>query len=165
MIEQIVAFEPDWNWWTPTVEITLEELEILLGGNAILINSQDGGFARYDDESWSGTLMEIEPGKMYKILTDDAIEFTLSGEAVTSTITILPGNNWFGYTGTQPTAITTALGDFTPTDGDTITAKNGDSATFSDTTQSWVGELDILLPGHGYVYHSNAPQGRSISFK
>ena len=79
--EQAVSLGIDWNWWTPTVEMTLDELEILLAGNAILINSQDDGFVRYDGEGWSGTLTEIEPGKMYKILTTAATEFTLSGEA------------------------------------------------------------------------------------
>ncbi len=162
--EQVVSLGINWNWWTPTVEMTLDELEILLADNAILINSQDEGFARYDGEGWNGTLTEIEPGKMYKILTNDATEFTLSGEAVTSTITILPGNNWFGYTGSRPTAIAQALGnDFTPTEGDQIIAQNGQSVTYENG--SWTGSLIVLRPGHGYVYQSNAPQGRSISFK
>ena len=162
--EQAVSLGIDWNWWTPTVEMTLGELETLLAGNAVLINSQDEGFVRYDGEGWSGTLTEIEPGKMYKILTTAATEFTLSGEAVSSTITILPGNNWFGYTGSRPTAIAQALGnDFTPTEGDQIIAQNGQSVTYENG--SWTGSLIVLRPGHGYIYHSNAPQGRSISFK
>ena len=162
--EQAVSLGIDWNWWTPTLEMSLEDLEAALAGNAILINSQDGGFARYDGESWSGTLMDVVPGKMYKILTEDAIEFTLSGEAVTSTITILPGYNWFGYTGSRPTAIAQSLGSgFTPTEGDQIIAQNGQSVTYENG--SWTGTLVVLRPGHGYVYHSNAPQGRSISFK
>ena len=162
--EQAVSLGIDWNWWTPTLEMSLEDLEAALAGNAILINSQDGGFARYDGEGWNGTLTEIEPGKMYKILTNEATEFTLSGEAVSSTITILPGNNWFGYTGSRPTAIAQALGnDFTPTEGDQIIAQNGQSVTYENG--SWTGSLIVLRPGHGYIYHSNAPQGRSISFK
>ena len=102
---------------------------------------------------------------MYKILTTAITEFVENGETVTSSITLMPGFNWFGYAGSQPAAITTALGDFTPTDGDTITTKNGNTATYSETTQSWVGELDILVPGHGYVYHSNASQGRSLNLQ
>lgn len=162
--EQVVSLGIDWNWWTPTVEMTLDELEILLAGNAILINSQDEGFARYDGEGWNGTLTEIEPGQMYRILTTAATEFTLSGEAVSSTITILPGNNWFGYTGSRLTVIAQALGnDFTPIEGDQIIAQNGQSVTYENG--SWTGSLIVLRPGHGYIYHSNAPQGRSISFK
>ena len=157
-----VALDVEWNWWTPTVEMTLGELETLLAGNAILINSQDEGFARYDGQSWSGTLTEIEPGQMYRILTTEATEFTLSGEAVTSTITILPGYNWFGYTGSQSKSVATAFGDFTPTEGDTITAEDGTTATFTNGT--W-DDIFILTPGHGYVYHSNAQESRNVTFE
>lgn len=157
-----VALDAEWNWWTPTVEMTLGELETLLGDTAILINSQDDGFVRYDGEGWSGTLDTIVAGQMYRILTTAATEFTLSGETVTSTITFLPGYNWFGYTGSQSKNVATALGDFTPTEGDTITAENGTSATF--TNGSWNDNF-ILVPGHGYVYHSNAQESRNITFE
>ena len=157
-----VALDAEWNWWTPTVEMTLGELETLLGDNAILINSQNDGFVRYDGESWSGTLDTIVAGQMYRILTTIATEFTLSGDAVTSTITFLPGYNWFGYTGSQSKNVAMALGDFTPTEGDTITAENGTTATF--TNGSWDDNF-ILVPGHGYVYHSNAQESRNITFE
>lgn len=157
-----VALNAEWNWWTPTVAMTLGELETLLGDNAILINSQDDGFVRYDGESWSGTLDTIVAGHMYRILTTIATEFTLSGDAVVSTITFLPGYNWFGYTGSQSKNVAMALGDFTPTEGDTITAENGTTATF--TNGSWNDNF-ILVPGHGYVYHSNAQESRNITFE
>ncbi len=157
-----VALDAEWNWWTPTVAMTLGELETLLAGNAILINSQDDGFVRYDGESWSGTFDTIVAGQMYRILTTVATEFTLSGDAVTSTITFLPGFNWFGYTGSQSKNVATAFGDFTPTEGDTITAENGTSATY--TNGSWDDNF-ILIPGHGYVYHSNAQESRNITFE
>ena len=162
--EQAVSLGIDWNWWTPTIEMSLEDLETALAGNAILINSLNEGFARYDGENWSGTLMDVVPGKMYKILTNDATEFTLSGEAVTSTITILPGYNWFGYTGSRPIAIPQSLGSgFTPTEGDQIIAQNGQSVTYENG--SWTGTLIILRPGHGYVYHSNASQSKTITYE
>ena len=160
--QQTVTLEPNWNWWTPTLEMSLEDLEGALGGTAILINSQDDGFVRYDGESWSGTLDTIVAGQMYRILTIAATEFTLSGDAVTSTMTILPGYNWFGYTGSQSKNVATALGDFTPTEGDTITAEDGTSATY--TNGSWNDNF-ILIPGHGYVYHSNAQESRNITFE
>ena len=160
--EQTVSLEPNWNWWTPTLEMSLDDLEEALDGNAILINSQDEGFARYDGQGWSGTLDTIVPGQMYRILTTAATEFTLSGAAVTSAITILPGYNWFGYTGSQSKNITVAFDDFTPTEGDTITAEDGASATY--TNGSWDDNF-ILTPGHGYVYYSNAQQSRSVIFE
>ena len=157
-----VALDAEWNWWTPTLEMSLDDLEAALGSNAILINSQDEGFARYDGEGWSGTLDTIVAGQMYRILTTAATEFTLSGEAVVSTITFIPGYNWFGYTGSQSKNVAMALGDFTPTEGDTITAEDGTTATF--TNGSWNDNF-ILVPGHGYVYHSNAQESRNITFE
>ena len=162
---QSIDLANGWNWWTPTVAMTLGDLETLLDGHAILINSQDEGFARYDGQDWSGTLTEIVAGQMYRILTNAETEFTMSGAAVTSTITLLPGYNWFGYTGSQSKTISSAFSGFTPIDGDTITDQNGDVAEYNGDTQTWEGTLLILVPGHGYVYYSNAVQGRSVTFE
>ena len=157
------VLDPGWNWWTPIKTMSLEDLETALDGNALIINSQDGGFLRYENGSWSGTLESIVPGQMYKIFTTAMTEFVESGETATSSITLLPGYNWFGYTGTQPAAIATALGDFTPTDGDTIEDKDGIVGTYNGS--EWVGEDATLKPGHGYVYHSNASQSQTITFE
>ena len=141
------------NWWTPTKTMTLDQLETLLGSNAVLINSQDGGFARCDNDEWSGTLTEITPGQMYKIQTVAAISVGMSGTAVSNvSITIMPGYNWFGYTGIQAADIATALGNIgvTPANGDTITDENGNTATYNGS--SWSGNLTTLQPGHGYIY-------------
>ena len=150
------------NWWTPTKAMTLEQLEAALGSNAVLINSQDAGFARYEGGQWSGTLTRIVPGQMYKIETTTAVSLTLSGEPVTGvSLTLMPGYNWFGYTGTQAKDITTALVGFTPTNGDTITAQDGTTITYSNGR--WSGAF-TLTPGHGYVYYSKATQSRTLSF-
>ena len=139
------------NWWTPTTTMTLEQLEEALGNKAVLINSQNAGFARYENGTWSGTLTEIVPGQMYKIETSDAVSLTMSGTPATGvSLTLMPGYNWFGYTGNQAKAIAAALGDFTPSNGDTITAQDGTTATYNNG--SWNGTLNTLQPGHGYIY-------------
>jgi gingipain R len=142
-----------WNWWTPTKAMALEQLEDALGGNAVLINTQGDGFARYENGQWSGTLTEIATGQMYKIEATSSVSLTMSGTPATGvSLTILPGYNWFGYTGAQATDIVTALGNLgiTPASGDTITDKNGNTSTYNGS--SWSGNLTTLLPGHGYVY-------------
>lgn len=148
---QTVSLIKGSNWWTPTVDVTLEQLEAALGTSGLLINSQDGGFAEYANGSWSGTLTSIEPGKMYKIETSAACSLTLTGAPVGNVSpTIFPGHNWIGYTGTQAADIATALGDFQPANGDTITDEDENTATFNGS--SWSGNLTTLQPGHGYVY-------------
>lgn len=142
-----------WNWWTPTKAMTLVQLEDALGGNAVLINTQGDGFARYENGQWSGTLTEIAAGQMYKIEATSSVSLTMSGTPATGvSLTILPGYNWFGYTGAQATDIVTALGSLgiTPASGDTITDKNGNTSTYNGI--SWSGNLTTLQPGHGYVY-------------
>ena len=141
------------NWWTPIVTMTLSDLEAALGSNAVLINSQDDGFARYENNAWSGTLTEIVPGQMYKIETTAPVSLIMSGAPATGvSLTLMPGHNWFGYTGPQAADIATALGclGITPTNGDTITDQNGNVSTYNGTT--WTGGVVTLQPGHGYVY-------------
>ena len=152
-----------WNWWTPTTTMSLADLETALSGKGIIINSQDGGFARYENNAWSGTLSTIEPGQMYKIKTDEAVSLNLTGTPVTTVeMDILPGYNWFGYTGATAKPIATALVGFTPTNGDKITAQDGTTVTYNNNR--WSGSL-TLVPGHGYVYFSNARQSRTFHFE
>ena len=149
-----------WNWWTPTKAMTLADLETVLDGKGIIINSQDGGFVRYENGSWSGTLSSIETGLMYKVKTNEAVSLTLTGEpAAAATLEILPGYNWFGYTGTQSKSVATAFSGFTPADGDRVVAQNGDEAVYNN---GWSGALTNLVPGKGYVYISTANDSKTI---
>ena len=151
-----------WNWWTPTKAMTLEQLEDALGGNAVLINTQGDGFARYENGQWSGTLTEIAAGQMYKIEATSSVSLTMSGSPVTGvSLTIMPGYNWFGYTGSQSKTIAAAFSGFAPTNGDTVTDKVGNTATYNN---GWSGSLTTFEPGHGYVYHSKATQSRTLTF-
>ena len=150
---QTTTLQSGMNWWTPTVvaDDLLSQLETALNGKAVLINTQDGGFLRYENGSWSGTLTDLVPGQMYKIQTSSTCNIQLTGAPATGiAISIEPDYTWFGYTGTATTPIATALG-FTATNGDTITDEDGNTATY---TNGWSGTLTNLVPGKGYVYYS-----------
>ena len=152
-----------WNWWAPTKVMTLSDLETALDGKGIVIDSQDGGFVRYENNTWSGTLSAIDPGQMYKVKTSEAVSLTLTGEPTAASILeILPGYNWFGYTGSQSKSVATAFSGFAPANGDRIIAQNGAEAVYND---GWSGTLTNLVPGKGYVYISNAQQSRTITFE
>ncbi len=153
---ETIELSPGINWWAPTTTMTLAQLKEALGGNAILINSQDGGFLRYENNTWSGTLTEIVPGQMYKIETTADVSLTMNGTPATGvSLSVLPGYNWFGYTGSQAKAITSALGNFTPANGDRIIAQDGTEATYNN---GWSGDFTELVPGHGYIYFSTDNQ-------
>ena len=141
----------------------MSELETALGGNGILINSQDGGFVRYENDRWNGTLLDFEPGQMYRIKTQEASTITLTGAPVTQvSINILPGYNWFGYTGVANLTLANALDNFTPNENDQIISQEG-TATFSNG--QWSGTLTSLEPGKGYIYYSTSSNTKTIRFE
>ena len=68
------------------------------------------------------------------------------------TITLSPGWTWISYLGTEPQDFATALGDFTPMQGDVIKSKWG-TATYRSSGR-WVGTISRFEPGYGYHYKS-----------
>ena len=152
-----------WNWWSPIVEVTLEDLENALGANGITIKTQNGKFDNYEDDEWDGNLSALTPGEMYKIQVNNDCGFVLSGKPIFSaSITIEQGHNWFGYTGLQPVSIEQALNGFTPTEGDRITSFDGKFTSFEDG--EWGGNLSQLQPGQGYVYISQDAASKTLVF-
>ena len=164
-VNQLVELSQGWNWFAPTVDITLETLEEALGSTGIIIKSQNGNFARYDDEDeeWIGNLQTIVPGQMYMIQAANDYNFTLNGIAISNiSISIEFGSNWFGFIGTQTLTIEHALNGFSPAEGDRIKSSDGRSSVYED--EEWSGNLNQLVPGHGYVYISQDENPKQISF-
>ena len=152
---QTVQFSQGWNWWSPIVGTTLEDLENALGSNGIIIKSYNSDFVSYDseDEEWNGDLNTLVFGQMYKIQVRNDCSFSLRGKALASvSITIEPGHNWFGYVGTQSMEIGQALNGFNPVEGDRISSFDNHFANYEDG--EWSGDLTQLQPGHGYTYIS-----------
>lgn len=147
--EQYVTLEAGWNWWTPTVETTLEALQTALGDTLMQIKSQ------------GGTPTELVLGQMYRIQTSAPCQFTLSGLPATGVeVTITQGCNWFGFTDTEPLSLT-ALG-LSPATGDKVVSQDAGFAIYSGST--WVGTLTSLQPGKGYVYISVTTQSKTLTF-
>ena len=162
---QNVQLTQGWNWFVPTIDITLDELETALGTNGVIIKSQNGKFARYDedDEEWIGNLQALVPGQMYMIQVVDDCSFTLNGRAISNlSVSIEYGSNWFGYTGTQTLTIEQALSDFIPMEGDRIKSSDGKYTVFED--EEWSGNLFNLEPGHGYIYISQDENPKQLTF-
>ena len=161
---QTITLNGGWNWWAPTLEMELGDIETNLGNRGILILSQNEGFARYEN-GWSGTLSEVGLGKMYKIqlTAGDPVLFEVEGGLSSGTaVTIEPGFNWIGYTGPAGLSIAEALGSFEPNDGDEIIDENGDSVYYDG--ENWEGNFTSLNPGKGYLYHSVANETKMITF-
>ena len=152
-----------WNWWAPTVQCTLSQLEDALEGNGLTIKAADATYS-YSNGAWSGTNSDLIPGQMYRIQTSEACTLTLSGLMPTSvSVTLNPGYNQFGYTGNATTAIAEAFGNgFTPTAGDKVVSQNGGFAIYNGT--AWEGTLATLVPGQGYVYVAKGNTAQTVNW-
>ena len=160
---QTVTLSQGWNWWVPTAGITLADLKAALGSNGVTISSQNAGFLQYANGVWTGTLENLVPGQMYKIQASTNCNITLTGTALSSvTITIHKGFTWFGFTGDNETNIAQALTGFTPAEGDMITSYHDGFTQYINGR--WVGTLNKLTPGNGYVYYSNDNSNKEITF-
>ena len=163
---QVIALSDEgWNWWTPIGEMSLADVGDILGDLGLIINSQNEGFARFEDDQWDGTLTEFIPGKMYKIKANEDCTIAVTGTPVTTvTVTIEPGFNWIGYTGANGLTIAEALGSFMPTEGDEIHDEDGHMASFDG--DDWVSNnLTTLQRGKGYLYYSVSGETKTIVFE
>ena len=153
-----------WKWWAPfegaTAADLMEAFDNGIVQGDILVNSQDEGFLRRSGGTWGGTLTSIEPGKMYKVLTEASGMLTVTGEhPSTVTVELGQGYTWFGFIGNAPVEIRVALGT-TPTDDDKIFTDDGRTYTYSEDNGLWQSndgyyiENFNLQPGYGYIYYS-----------
>lgn len=171
--EQMVSLSSGWNWWTPTVAMSLADLETGLGGAGVIINTQDGGFARYENGVWSGTLTSIAPGQMYKIKLTADVSFEVSGDRPVVEIPILQGYNWFGFKGynNMPIPAFLSASGFGPVNGDKIISRTGTAELVGGYWQQVEGTWPIILenfpalvPGEGYIYYSNDTETKILRY-
>lgn len=161
---QVVALNEGWNWWAPIGHMWLADVGDIYD-KGLIINSQDDGFVRYEEDLWRGTLTEFIPGKMYKIQANEGCAIAVTGTPVTPvTVTIEPGFNWIGYTGANGLTIAGALGSFTPAVGDEIHDEDGLRMSSFDG-ENWDGNLTTLQRGKGYLYYSVAEGTKTIVFE
>ena len=153
-----------WNWWSPMVEVSLEELETALGENGVKILSQNDGSRIYEDNEWDGALQSIAPEQMYMIQVSATCSFTLSGVPATPTghsITIHNGFNWIGFPSSESMTLEEAFAGFEPAEGDQIISFDN-SAIYEEG--EWDGLLTSLYPGKGYIYISHASGDKTLIF-
>lgn len=145
----LIGLSQGWSWYAPTVQTSVADIETALGSNLLQIQSKDGIL--------SGNVVA---GEMYKIQTTAPCTLAVTGVPITSaTITINPGENWFGFVGTEKT-VAAAFTSFTPAAGDKVISQNEGFAVFENG--EWHGTLETLQPSKGYVYVSNATEPKTL---
>jgi len=142
-----------WNWTSHDLAeaLPVSELESLveriLTQTEELINDPTYGFV--------GTLTEIDPTSAVKLQTTNAATKTFTGEQYNPSLRQIPlkkGWNWLGYPIDQKLTVQDALSYLNAEEGDYITNLEDGFAQFTDG--KWIGQLQTMTPGQGYLYKS-----------
>ncbi|MCC8113084.1 MAG: chitobiase/beta-hexosaminidase C-terminal domain-containing protein [Bacteroidales bacterium] len=146
-----------WSWISHNLYNGIEP-SALAGDDVVeRILSQNAEVVRDEKYGLVGTLTQLTADKMYKVESSaDASRERLSDDAwnPATPIAVKAGWNWIGYPQSQTMTVAEALSTTEPTTEDVITSLTGGFAQFDGT--DWVGTLETLTPGEGYIYRAMA---------
>jgi Concanavalin A-like lectin/glucanases superfamily/FG-GAP repeat/Secretion system C-terminal sorting domain/Bacterial Ig-like domain len=161
-IAQNIDLAAGWTW----ISLNVEEAD--MSPNAVLenVNAQTGDIIKSQNEfaqfiegsGWQGSLEKIETGKAYFIKLNNPAGLRFIGRKVDNsveTIFLDKGWNWIGYNQNRINGIGEALANLDAQNGDRIKSQNA-FAEFNAQEGRWLGSLEFLKPGEGYLVKSNS---------
>lgn len=175
VVEQAFEFGEAGTYWISFyIETSLEELCNALGSNGTKISTStdDTGsenlVLEYNTEtgSWSGSLTEIDPLRMYMVTVSAPCTISLKGKMLDtekSAITLNPGWNWIGYPSDKEISLSEAFVHLNARINDQLKAQS-DTATYYGSSMGWYGGVGTLIPGQGYMYKNNSKEIKTLVF-
>ena len=168
---QTIELNAGWNWISLYVEVedpieALQMLEEALGDNAVSISASEIYTEYFGDGFWIGDLDDvgITNEQMYMVEVVNDCEIELEGVVANPAdhaITIYPGWNWIGFPSNQELSVEEALAGFEAEDGDQL----AEAELFTEYGFGmWIGDVETLVPGQGYMYYSNSSTPKVLSF-
>lgn len=156
LIEQSIALDAGWNWFSINVVSNapslLSQFVDRMGATANILKSQT---EYIQNPNWIGNLMSIDSSCMYIVNSSITQQLRFDGLAInpaTSSVVIDEGWNWIGYTPRFTLPITEALAGLKPQVNDQI--KGHKAYRIFAGEAGWIGNLNYLRPGEGYMYKS-----------
>jgi hypothetical protein len=174
-VEQTIALHEGWNWVSFNVYASHfgdlnTAFENLLYETGDFIKSQSLFAQVQDNMQWAGSLDSLDILSSYKMQVSNAQEFSMEGYRVipdTIEIPIVAGWNWIGYPKASQSTLMEALSSLQPENNDIIKSQH-EFAVYSEL-QGWIGSLNYLSPGQGYVLYSTnegvLQYSQSMNFK
>ena len=115
--------------------------------------------------NWTGTLRSFAYSRMYKLQAVEPYEETLIGEPTDPTLIDITLNangwTWMGYPVQAANSLDAALAEAEPLEGDMVKNQSGFALY---TEGEWLGTLQALTPGDGYMYYSHAAAAKTFRF-
>ena len=166
--QQTVALAAGLNWWSTNLDITLADLKsaivAALGSNGTAIIKSQSTSIVYSNGMWIPEDMSFDIRDMYKVQVSEACEITLTGVPVNTSeevLTINPGNNWIGFPSGTSMTLGDAFAGLNPVNGDVVKSQTG-SSVYNGSI--WIGSVETLEPGQGYIYQSKATDVKTFTF-
>ncbi len=170
-VVQTIELTEGWNWISLYIEVEdpiemLQQLEAALGDNATQISASEIYTEYVGDGLWIGDLDEegISNEQMYMIYAVTDCEIQLEGTTANPAIhpiDINPGWNWIGFPCAQELDVEEALAGLEAEEGDHL----AEAELFTEYGFGmWIGDIETLMPGQGYMYYSNSTEPKTLVF-
>lgn len=143
-----------WTWMSHNLETALPAATVAAEAGVNRILTQDKESVRDPQYGMLGTLTEIPASQSFKVQTSAASTTkNLSDFAwnPATPISLAAGWNWLGYPVEQTMSVDEA---FAPTEVEKDDVIVGQSGFATYDGEKWVGTLEVLTPGTGYMYQS-----------
>ena len=165
---QTITLSSGTNWFSTYVEITLDDLKAALEtatpNTAITVQSQTQNTSyNPNNHRWTGRLTALDLSKMYKITVAASCEITLTGSLINPAnhpVTISTGSNWIAFPIDENMTPTEAFAGFA-VNGDVLQSQTNNA---NYRNNRWVGQVNTLEPGKGYIYRSSESDDRIFVF-
>ena len=145
-----------WTWISHNLESAIAPSEFAVDEGVLRILSQTQETIRDPQLGMVGTLTELVAPECYKVETTKATaRQRLSDIAWNPAIPInlVSGWNWLGYPVSQTMSIDEA---FAMTEVETLDVIVGQNGFAQFNGEKWIGSLDVMSPGIGYMYYSQS---------
>ncbi len=164
--EQQLSLNAGWTWMSLSVNPEDKALNAIFpdADNTISTVKSSGGFAMPSNGAWMGTLTEMSVGNLYMVNSTAPVDLSIYGKSINPAdepVTIAPMWNWIGYNTPAVASLNDAFADLEPENGDIVKGQKS-FAIYQD--YEWVGTLNSLEPGVGYMYRSKATANKTFHY-
>jgi hypothetical protein len=167
-----IALKRGWNWvsfnkLSPLRSNLGKFLWSLEPSNRDMIKTHGGSFSQYNGASglWSTGITSIDFRRMYQMKTTKRDTIIFSGTSLVpedNPIPLVTGWNHIGYIPDLTMDVTNALRNFVPSASDII--KSQSAFSMYDSRTGWIGTLDVMRPGEGYMFKLNSASATQLIY-
>ncbi len=168
-IEQLIDLKEGWNWMSLYVTPDNMSPRVVLADASDILTIINGptNSAEYDPTlGWGGTLTAMDNASMYKLnaTTDGTATIVGSPANISGTqITVKSGLTWIGYPPSFTLSPADAFAGLDPEEDDMVKSQSG-FAVYNEANAKWIGTLNVMEPGKGYIYSSEATASKTFAY-